>query len=286
MSARDNWVLGLGLLLVAGQAGAQSQGPSSQPTPKQTYFFYLQANPAGLALTYDLEIPASASVSVGVNLANYIFAGAGELSLRYRYLGGLVDVLAGAGFEAGGYLQPRAGEEPPQTFAAAGPRRGGLKEFARAEGKLNLKLDRLWIYGRLSPTLRWRDFTELDNRRAITIEDELSLGQAQAVLVRVWGDPEEKDTPGRFARAGWAYAEYTREAVTPFASQDARVIQEKALVVSRPSVGLIGYAPFGWERVTYNLDLYYSLVDENLFPGDPILGLGGPGAQLFVWMSY
>jgi hypothetical protein len=271
---------------LVGLSAPRAQAQSEPQAPKQTLFFYIQGNPAGLALTYDLELPRKGPISLGFNLANYVFAGAGELSLRYRYLGGLIDVLAGAGVEAGGYLQPTPGQPLPQTFEQAGPRKAGIKEFARAEAKLNLKLDKLWIYGRISPTARWRDFVELDNRRAVAVDDEFSLGSAAALLVRVWGDPADKDQPSRYARAGWAYAEYTRETVTAFESDDPSISPGKFVAINRPSVGLIGYAPFGWERVTYNLDLYYSLADENLFPGDESLGIGGPGAQLFVWVSY
>src|SRR5262249_6760784 len=147
----------------------------------------------------------------------------------------------------------------------------GLKTFLRAEGKLNLKLSSIWLYNRTTPVLRYRDFTEFDSRRDLTVKNEFSLTQADALLVRVWGDPQKPLPKKGFNPEGWVYAEYTGEFVTDAETPPAHP------GISRPSLGLIAYAPFGWSGVTLDLDIYYSLL-----PGS----LSGPGGQLFVWWQY
>jgi hypothetical protein len=252
--------------------------------PTGTLFFFLQGNPAGLAFQYDLEIPWRGNFLVGLNYADYVYTGATELSLRYRYYGGLIDILAGVGAEGGVYYQLQPGQTLP-TYDGLPKKTLGIKQFARAEAKLNLKLDNIWLYGRLSPTYRARDYVEIDTRRASVMQDEFSLGSAGALIVRVWGEPTDA-VAGDWNPEGWAYVEYTREALTHYASGDGLVLDGKEIAISRPSAGIIGYAPFGWERVSYDLDLYYSLVDRNLFPETPSENLKGFGAQLFVWVTY
>ena len=271
-------------LLLLGMAGALYSAPIQADEPNKTLFFFVQGNPAGLALQYDLELPLRGPFLVGLNYADYVYTGAAELSLRYRYLGGLVDVLAGVGAEGGTYYQLQPGQALT-AYADLAPREFGIKRFARSEAKLNLKLDKVWLYGRLSPTYRARDYVELDTRRATVLQNEFSMGSAAALIVRAWGTPSDA-VAGDWNREGWVYVEYTRETVTRYASDDALVADGKDLAISRPSAGIIGYAPFDWERVSYDLDLYYSLVDRNLFPETPYLGLKGFGAQLFVWVNY
>jgi hypothetical protein len=271
------------LLLLVGM-GAFSARPAWADEPNKTLFFFVQGNPVGLAFQYDLELPLQGPFFVGLNYASYVYTGAVELSLRYRYLGGLVDVLAGVGAEGGGYYQLQPGQMLP-TYEGLPQKEFGIKRFARSEAKLNLKLDKIWLYGRLSPTFRARDYVEIETRRATVLQNELSIGSAAALIVRAWGTPTES-VAGDWNREGWAYVEYTRENVTRYATDNALVVDGKDLAISRPSVGIIGYAPFDWKRVSYDLDLYYSLVDRNLFPDTPSQNLKGFGAQLFVWVNY
>jgi hypothetical protein len=271
------------LLFLVGISAIYAE-PVLADEPNKTLFFFVQGNPAGLAFQYDLELPLRGPFLVGLNYANYVYTGAAELSLRYRYLEGLLDVMAAVGAEGGVYYQLQPGQLLP-TYEGLPQKEFGIKRFARGEAKLNLKLDKVWLYGRVSPTYRARDYTEIETRRATVLQNELSLGSAAAIIVRVWGEPTESSA-GDWNREGWAYVEYTRERVTRYASDDGLVLDGKDLAISRPSVGIIGYAPFGWKRVSYDLDLYYSLVDRNLFPETPSQSLKGFGAQLFVWVNY
>jgi hypothetical protein len=272
--------------LAFGQAPASQAAASEDPPPPEaapskheTLFFYLQGNPAGLAFSYDIEQPAFGPFKVGVNAAYYVYAAAAELSLRYRYLGGLIDVLAGVGAEGGSYYQIAPGAERPASEDEAGPKAAGLKTFARAEAKINLKLPRVWLYNRTTTIFRHRDFVEFDARRDLVAEGEFSLGQANALLFRVWGDPKAPIPKRGYNREGWAYLEYTGEFVTTYQGSDslsaAQAGREPA--ISRPSAGLIAYAPFGWSGVTVNLDIYYSLLQG---------ALDGPGGQLLVWWEF
>jgi hypothetical protein len=252
--------------------------------PAQTIFFFGQGNPAGLSLQYSLAIPWKGPFAVGIKYANYVFSNEAELSLRYRYLGGLIDLTGGVGTEGGFYYELLPGQEVP-AYQDLDTRTLGIKRFARGEALLNLKMENLWIHGRFSPAYRRRDYVEIDFRRATVLQNELSVGTATAIMHRAWGKPK-LSVAGNWNPEGWAYVEYTRETVQKYASDDNLVIDEKVVAISRPSVGIIGFSPFGWKRVSYDIDLYYSLVDRNLFPEEPSQTLKGFGAQLFVWVSY
>ena len=66
-------------------------------------------------------------------------------------------------------------------------------------------------------------------------------------------------------RRGETYGWAVRAASASPGSGDGTVPETQRLdAISRPSVGLIGYAPFGLERLTFDIDLYYSLVDSSL----------------------
>lgn len=177
--------------------------------------------------------------------------------MTWTYLDGFLIGEVGVGLEPGDFV--RAEERPPEGDDRIGdlPRQEGLRAVLRARLTTNFRIQRLWLYNRLTVEARTRTFEEFDPFRDATFQHELSVEEAFAPMFRLarWD---------RFSQL-WLYAEITVSGEVRFGLLDLR-----------PSAGIIVEELF--DGVTVNLDLYYSLRDSER--------VGGPGVLLFVWAYF
>jgi hypothetical protein len=203
--------------------------------------------PVGASLRYDWLRAASNPARAGARLglyASYLFYSV-ELGGRVGWAAvpEWVELHLDLGTEPGFFrkLDPAALPADPPGRGEV-PRTAGVRFVARAQANLNLRFGRLWLYGRTTALLRWRDFLEDDVFNRIRIRTEVSVEQATAAMVRVAG-----------AESGaslWLYGEYTVGGVVDVGARPHRV--STGAVIER----------FPLDAVTADFDLFYSVVPD------------------------
>lgn len=228
-----------------GREVEETQEPSDGPRWLLTSA--VRTRPGGAVVGAEALYDLAESVALGAFLSYAYYWAEMGAKLEWRYLGGFLVGGLWLGLEPGDFI-PKGQE--------GDSRKPGLRGLCRGRLELNFKLERLWVYDRLTIEGRVRAFEERDPYRDAELGTELSVEEAIAPLFRIagWGDRS----------ALWIYAELT----TAF-EVDA------GLLDFRPSGGLIVEEML--PGVTIDLDLYHSLRSGSL---------RGWGSLVFVWWRF